>query len=148
MFKYGATSLAHLAGVTPRLRSVFHEAIKIVDLTIIDGKRTIEEQRKNVQRGVSKTMASKHLPQEPDMLAHAVDAMPYPIDWNAIERGWQAMKKADPELRTAEAVYALGVVRGIAHMMGVPIRQGIDWNSNAQFEDQTFLDLPHTEIKR
>lgn len=147
MPNYGAESLAHLSAVTPRLRGVFMEAIKVVDLKIIDGLRTVAEQRKNVERGVSKTMHSKHLPQ-PDGMAHAVDAMPHPIDWNAVEKGWQALKRADPELRTAEAVYALGVIRGIAHMMNVPVRQGIDWDNDTQFEDQNFLDLPHTEIPR
>ena len=146
MPKFGIESLTHLAGVTPSLREIYLEAVKIVDLKVIDGLRTWAEQIKNVEKGASKTMNSKHLPQAPDGLSNAVDAMPYPIDWVAVERGWQAMKKADPQLRVAEAVYALGVIRGIAHMKGVPVRQGLDWNGNAQFEDQTFLDLPHTQL--
>lgn len=147
-FKYGSASLAHLAGVTPRLREVFLEGINLVDFTILDGIRTVAEQALNVKNGASQTMESRHLPQPPDNLSNAVDALPYPVDWDALERGWNAVKRVDPQLRILEAVHALGVIKGIAHMKGFEVRQGIDWNMNAQFEDQTFLDIPHTEIPK
>lgn len=144
-FRYSQASLVHLAGVTLRLRNVYLSAIQVIDFTIIDGVRTWAEQRINVANGASKTMNSKHLPQPPDNLSKAVDALPYPFDYDALERGWNAVKRADPQLRVLEAVYAAGVIKGIAHEQGVKIRQGLNWDGDKDFEDTTFLDIPHTE---
>jgi hypothetical protein len=40
-----------------------------------------------------------------------------------------------------------GYVKGVADTMGIPIRQGCDWNGNNIFTDQTFNDLPHCELR-
>jgi len=50
--------------------------ITSVDFAVHDGLRRIEEQREYVARGVSQTMASKHLPQA-DGYAHAVVLVPW-----------------------------------------------------------------------
>lgn len=140
MPNFGAASRSHLAEVHPDLQRLFNFVIKHWDCSIIDGRRTIEEQRKNVAKGVSKTMRSKHLE------GRAVDAMPYPFDWGKIERGLQALKRADGGMEIAEVYMFQGFVAGVAAALGINIRQGADWNSNRQFEDQTFHDLPHTEL--
>lgn len=145
MPKFGATSRKNLAEVHPDLQRLFNEVIKHWDCTIIDGARTIEEQKKNILKGVSKTMNSKHLPGS-DGKARAVDAMPYPFDWNAIEKGLQALKRADGGMQIAEVYMFQGFVAGMAAAMGIDVRQGADWNTNRQFDDQTFHDLPHTEL--
>jgi peptidoglycan L-alanyl-D-glutamate endopeptidase CwlK len=146
VFRYGTASLNHLAGVTPRLRRVFLSAINLCDITIIDGIRTRAEQERNLANGASTTLRSKHLPQPPDNLSRAVDATLHPVAWAALERGFDAVKRADPELRILEHVWMMGALAGIAHEQGVKVRQGTDWNRNAQMEDQTFNDLVHTEI--
>jgi len=63
MYKLGKRSKKELLGVYPPLAFVVMEAIKVTkqDFTVLDGLRTTEEQRKNVARGVSKTMNSFHL---------------------------------------------------------------------------------------
>lgn len=78
MFHLGKRSLRELEGVHPLLVDVVHRAIKTStqDFTVIDGLRTIEQQREYVRKGVSQTMNSKHLPQ-PDGYSHAVDLAPY-----------------------------------------------------------------------
>lgn len=74
----GKKSLAELKGVHPRLVDCVKIAITRThqDFGVHDGLRTIEEQRRNVNSGVSKTMNSKHLRQS-DGFSHAVDLVPY-----------------------------------------------------------------------
>lgn len=145
MPKFGETSSKNLAECDPRLQKLFNFVIEHWDCSIIDGARTIEEQKRNVAKGVSKTMASKHLPNSKGK-SQAVDAMPYPFDWGQIEKGLNALKNADGGMEIAEVYMFQGFVAGVAAMMGIKIRQGADWNTNRQFDDQTFHDLPHTEV--
>lgn len=142
---FGSTSKRNLAEVHHQLQRLFNFVILHWDCSVLDGARTIEEQRKNVAKGVSKTMKSKHLPQE-DGHSHAVDVMPYPFDWGKIEKGMRALKAADGGMEIAEVYMFQGFVAGAAAAMGIRVRQGADWNGNRQFDDQTFHDLPHTEI--
>lgn len=148
MPKFSEASRAHLASCHPKLRALYDEVIQHWDCTIIDGVRTVEEQRKNVAKGVSKTMESKHLPDQQG-LGHAVDAMPYPVgtaEWAKIQRGLNAIKRVDPSMEVARCYAFAGFVAGIAAARGIKIRQGWDWNSNRQAGDHSFIDLPHTEL--
>ena len=140
MPRFGAASRANLAEVHPDLQRLFNAVIQHWDCTILDGRRTIEEQRKNVAKGVSKTMASKHLE------GRAIDAMPYPVDWAAIEKGVNAVKRMDSGMQVLEAYMFQGFVAGMAAAMGITVRQGVDWDSDREFSDHSFLDLPHTEL--
>ena len=72
-FKLSKRSLAKLEGVDSKLVNVVQTAIGItnIDFGVIQGLRTIEEQRELVAKGASQTMKSKHL----DGLA--VDLMAY-----------------------------------------------------------------------
>lgn len=66
-------SMKELIGVHPELAFAVTEAIKITkqDFMVFDGLRTAQEQRKLVERGVSKTNDSYHL------YGLAVDLVPY-----------------------------------------------------------------------
>ena len=99
MYKLGQTSLERLEGVHPDLVSVVKRAIEITeqDFSVLEGLRSIEQQRKNVARGVSKTMNSRHL------TGHAVDLVPYPLPKGEWQRVWwneiaPAMHQAADEL--------------------------------------------------
>ena len=72
-FKLSKRSLARLEGVDERMVRVVKTAISVskIDFGVIQGLRTIEEQRELVAKGASQTMKSKHL----DGLA--VDVMAY-----------------------------------------------------------------------
>lgn len=146
MPRFGRVSESHLVGVDSRLVAVARKVITVWDCSITDGIRTVEEQRKNVAKGVSKTMASKHLPQSPEGLGHALDIMPYPYDWAKIQRGLDALKRAEGSMEIAEVYAFAGFFDGVAFQMGYNLRSGIDWNTNRQFDDQTFHDLPHHEL--
>lgn len=132
MPNFSNSSIANLAECHPKLQRVFNEVIKHWDCTIIDGGRTMQEQIKNVQRGVSKTLNSKHLIKE-DGFSHATDVGPYPINWN------------DP-VYALECRFFAGFVLGIATSMGIKLRYGGDWDSDKDLNDQTFNDLVHFEL--
>lgn len=142
----GASSEEHLKGAHPYLQRLYRFVGKFWDYAIVDVVRTLAEQRKNVERGVSQTMESKHLPQE-DGYSWAVDAVPYPIKWNEIQRGFDAVKRVDPNLEVLRAYHLAGFINGAGAAMGLDLRQGIDWDSDENFREHSFLDVPHTELR-
>ena len=128
MARFGKRSRSRLKGVNPKLVNVLNEAIKLMDLTILEGLRSAERQKELVASGASKTMKSKHLK------GWAVDVTPYPVDFDSakgINRHY----------------YMAGMLRGIAHMMKIPVRSGADWDSDGEIKDQKFNDLVHLELK-
>ena len=121
-YRLGRTSAARLRGVHPDLQKIVRRAIQITeqDFTVFEGLRDIRTQRKYVQRGVSKTMNSRHL------TGHAVDLVPYikgklKWDWPGCHKIAKAVKQAAKELR-------------------IPIQWGGDW--------RTFKDGPHFQLPR
>jgi peptidoglycan L-alanyl-D-glutamate endopeptidase CwlK len=119
-YKLGTRSLQNLSGVNPDMVAVVKKAIEIteVDFTVIEGIRNINRQRELVKAGKSTTLNSRHL------TGHAVDMVPYPVDWEDIDRFElmaEAMKEAAEEL-------------------DIPIVWGGDWKS--------FYDAPHFELDR
>lgn len=125
---FGKASADRLATADPRLQKVFNEVIKYFDFTVTCGHRTKEEQDAAVAAGNSKTPwpQSKHN----SMPSLAVDAYPYPVDFNDLNR-----------MR-----YFAGFVVGIAATMGIKLRWGGDWNRDTQLSDNKFNDLPHFEL--
>jgi peptidoglycan L-alanyl-D-glutamate endopeptidase CwlK len=127
-FQLSQRSRARLIGVHPDLVEIVKLAIQrtAVDFTVVEGVRTLAQQREYVTKGASQTMNSYHLPQA-DGLGHAVDLAPLvrgAIPWN----DWQAF--AD----------LAGVVKACAAELGVPVEWGGDWKS--------FKDGPHFQIPR
>lgn len=119
-YKLGTRSMQSLSGVHPDLVAVVKLAITITeqDFTVIEGIRSVNRQRELVKKGASTTMNSRHI------TGHAVDMVPWPVDWNDLERFEvvsEAMKAAAEELE-------------------IPIVWGGDWKS--------FYDAPHFELDR
>jgi peptidoglycan L-alanyl-D-glutamate endopeptidase CwlK len=119
-YKLGTRSLQSLSGVHPDMVAVVKRAIEIteVDFTVIEGIRNINRQRELLKAGRSTTLNSRHL------TGHAVDMVPYPVDWEDLERFElmaEAMKEAAEELK-------------------IPIVWGGDWKG--------FYDAPHFELDR
>ena len=131
MAKLGKRSLSRLEGVDPRLVTLCHAVVKDFDITVIEGKRDLETQKKYVKEGKSKTLKSKHLE------GRAIDIAPYPVDWENLAR----------------FNYLAGMMFAYAHMMGVKLRWGNDWNNDKLFGikgktkgTETFKDLVHFEL--
>ena len=91
MYKLSKRSLRELIGVHPELAFAVMEAIKITkqDFMVFDGVRTSKEQRKLIDRGVSKSKNSYHL------YGLAVDLVAY-VDGKATweEKYYKEIEKA------------------------------------------------------
>ena len=162
---YGATSLRRLATAHEDLQRLMKRVGEGFPNTILEGERTVEQQEKNVDKGVSKTMNSKHITGEGVRdLAEAVDAAPDPLSWPQAakllsriegvagqlteEQSTEVMALVEGYVReVARWYYFGGFVLGTAEELGIDIRWGGDWNSNRKLEDQTFHDLPHFEVR-
>ncbi|MCP4900527.1 MAG: M15 family metallopeptidase [bacterium] len=166
MSHYGGRSLTRLRTGHSELQTLYSEVDIYYPHTILEVKRLIEQQAKNVANGVSKTMESKHL-LEP---AEAVDAAPDPLRWPEQKDDYQAMMllihENMPQPEGAKLIkliakhskeigrwyhfagYVLATADQLRQQgrMTRKIRQGVDWNGNKKFEDQSFDDLPHTEL--
>ena len=125
MYKFGKRSKERLKGVDHRLIKVLDELIKVMDVTIIEGLRSEKRQKELLEKGATKVKYSRH------MEGKAVDLAPYPIDWENRD-GFH---------------YMGGMIRGIAHQLGLKIRWGGDWNSDGDVKDNGFDDLVHIEIR-
>jgi peptidoglycan L-alanyl-D-glutamate endopeptidase CwlK len=138
MFQYSKSSLAELETAHPDLQAIFHEVIKVINITILQGHRGELEQNLAYNTGKSqiKWPDGKHN-KTPSM---AVDTVPYPVDWESHPKN------------LARFYYMAGVIKAVAERLFAEgkithrIRQGCDWNGNMDFTDQTFDDLPHTEL--
>ena len=128
MPNFSKNSFNKLMTCDRKLQEIFFEVIKHIDCTILDGSRTKEEQEEYFKTGKSKARwpESKHN----TFPSLAVDAVPYPIDWEDKER---------------MAVF-IGFVLAVAAMKGIKIRSGIDWNMDTQTKDSKFKDYPHFEL--
>ena len=128
MYKFGKRSKKRLEGVDHRVIQVLDELIKVMDVTILEGVRSTEKQQEYFKNGKSKIDGIKKKGQH--QLGKAVDLAPYPVDWKDRERFH----------------YMGGMLRGIAHEMGVKIRWGGDWDSDGEIKDNSFDDLVHVEL--
>lgn len=119
-YKLGIRSAQSLSGVHPDLVSVVEAAIKIteVDFSVIEGIRSLDRQKQLLKDGKSTTLNSRHI------TGHAVDMVPYPVDWEDLKR-FEKMAKA---------------MKRSAKDLDIPIVWGGDWKK--------FYDAPHFELDR
>jgi len=127
MAHFGKSSLERLATCDPDIQKVFNEVIKYFDCTIIEGHRGRAAQHRAYTTGASKVdwPNGKHN----TFPSKAVDVMPYPVDWNDIQR----------------LCYFAGFVMSTALRMGIKLRWGKDWDGDTDLNDQKFKDGPHFE---
>ena len=133
--KYSILSLARLKECHRDLQVVFTEVLPYFDHSIICGHRGEQEQDTAFESGFSKVKYpnSKHN-SYPSM---AMDAVPYPIDWNDTNR---MIFFAGFVIATAKRLKKEGL---ITH----EIRWGGDWDRDTELRDNRFQDFPHFELK-
>ena len=154
MPRFSQRSLAHMEGIHPDLQRVLHRAIRDFDFMVIEGVRSEEQCRVNYGKGRTQAQlkqvgiaghyakpflpkvtwlrnpyGSKHCRQA-DGYGHAVDCVPYPVDWNDLSR-FDAMAKA---------------MLGAAKELGVDLRWGADWDRDGKPREKGETDSPHFEI--
>ena len=137
-YALGAKSLERLVGVHPKLVDVVKMAIELTkqDFMVLEGVRTPARQAELYAQGRTKpgqkvtwTLKSNHFINSKTGYGHAVDLVPFPIDWSH--------KKLDV---VAKAMFAA------ADTLGVEIRWGKDWNRNGISGEKGETDSPHFEI--
>ena len=126
---FSRQSERHLLDSDPRLQALFEHVITGFDCSILCGRRNRADQEEAFRTGHSKARYGQS-PHNVEPFSLAIDAAPYPIDWDDTDR----------------FVYFGGFVLGVAHMLEVPLIWGGDWNNNRTRSDQTFNDLVHFEI--
>ena len=124
MPKFSKRSLRRLNTCNPKLQYLFKEVVKHFDCSIIEGKRSLEEQKELLNEGATKTLDSAHL------TGRAVDVYPYPVDFEDRDR-WH---------------YFGGYVLGTARQFGIDVIWGGDWDNDTKTKDNTFDDLCHFEL--
>lgn len=139
MAPFSARSLQNLAGVHPTLVKELQAFTEVFDCTILGGVRSVEDQRKDVDAGLSKTMHSLHLIQ-PDGYGHAVDVVPTPVNFG--DRTPSGLSQWD-----VEQLAFLFAFKFWCKARGVDVRIGADWNGKNLWNGPTgFNDLDHVEL--
>ena len=128
MPSFGITSQRRLVTCHPNLRLLCDEVIKDIDIAVICGHRSKEEQDRAYELGRStvKWPNSKHN----SMPSMAVDIGPYPINWDNLYQ-WRMFG---------------GYVLWKAECLGINIRWGGDWDRDGDMWDHRFIDMPHFEL--
>lgn len=128
MPRFGKRSKERLKTCNSDLQMVFNEVIKYVDCSILEGHR--EKQRQNQLYDEGKTKVLYPNGRHNAYPSNAVDAVPYPVDWDDRER---------------MTLFA-GFVLGTAKQMGITLRWGGDWDRDFEVKDNRFDDFPHFEV--
>lgn len=128
MPSFSQASLAQLATCHPDLQKLFNEVIKHWDCTIIEGYRDQAAQEAAFAAGKSKL----HYPNgnHNKNPSTAVDAMPYPINWEDIN-GIKAF---------AAHVFAT------ASQLDIPLRWGGNWKTYIDDTHSGLVDMDHFEL--
>lgn len=155
-FILGSRSRKNLIGVHPRLVRVVERAIQLstVDFMVLEGVRSRDQAWINWGKGrtaaqcraagvpvkyaqpnmarvtwLKNPLNSKHCLQS-DGYGHAVDLVPYPVDWDDLSKFdaiAKAMLTAAAELKTT-------------------VRWGADWDQDGNPRERGETDSPHFEI--
>lgn len=120
-YKLSTQSLQNLVGVHKDLVNVVVRAITLtsVDFKVLEGLRSLDQQKKNLANGSSQTLNSRHLSGHAVDLGAIVNGL-LTWDWPPYESIAKAMKQA-------------------AYDIKVPIQWGGDWQ---YFKDGTHFQLP------
>lgn len=139
-YSLGQQSRARLKGVHPDLVKVVERAIQITkqDFMVLEGVRTPARQREIYAQGRTKpgqkvtwTLNSNHFVNKATGYGHAVDLVPYPIDWSH--------EKLDV---VSKAMFAA------AKELGVALRWGADWDRDGKPREKGETDSPHFELAK
>lgn len=148
MARYSRVSDGRLDTADPKLQHVFREVIVYFDHSIIYGYRAPELQFDLFKRGrrlesgvwvienrlevVTFKDGYEKLSNHNYQPSRAIDAIPYPQDWEDTER----------------MCYFAGVVMEKARQLGYAdvFRWGGDWDRDTQISDERFVDRPHFEV--
>lgn len=133
---FSSSSQEKLATCDPRLQVLLNEAIKFVDIIVLEGHRGEAAQEQAFREGKSQ----KHWPDgnHNALPSRAIDVAPYlpdvKLDWGDLIAFGRLM----------------GVLDILAKQRGIRLRFGIDWDGDWRSvnrdPNEHFLDAPHVEL--
>ena len=141
-YKLSVLSRSRLVGVHPRLVAVTELAIakSPVDFMVLEGVRTKQRQLSLYAQGRTKpgdivtwVKTSNHFVNPKTGFGHAVDLVPFPVDWEGPVR----FPKFDA---ISAAMFAA------AAELNTPIRWGADWDQDGNPRERGETDSPHFEL--
>lgn len=127
---FSKISRQRLASCDIRLQALFNEVIKDYDCIIIEGHRSRAAHEANLKKDPPTTWTTYEKSKHSKIPSLAVDAMPYPLDWDDRARCIQFARR----------------VQAVAKRLGLRVRWGGDWDGDGDMKDQTKHDLPHFEL--
>jgi len=135
MSKFSKESQDKLNECHPDLQRLFNKVIDIIDIKIIESHRDKETQDRYYNADPPRTKVKWPDSKHNSKPSRAVDVAPYYKDaphirWNDTDRFY----------------YMQGIIKGVAEMMGIKIRQGIDWDGDTEFNEK-WVDFPHVELR-
>lgn len=139
MFVFGERSSKNLSEADESLQRVAKRALSfgVTDFSIIEGHRTLQEQRKAYEEGKSSKDGINKRSKHQSLPSKAIDIMPWPADVNGVNV-W------DDNHRWCVLA---GLMYAAAAIEGVKITWGGDWDSDGNNADSKFNDYPHYEVE-
>lgn len=139
IYPYGRTSQARLDSCDEDIQTIFNKVADYIDTAIMCGHRNRKDQNAAYPKYSSVQFPNSRHNSVP---SDAIDAGPYPIDWNDKER----------------FVYFAGIVMYIADKLYLEgkikrrLRWGGDWNRDKHMRDDdernALRDYPHFELEK
>jgi len=128
---FGKKSLAQLDTCHPKLQNILWEMIHYTDFSVVCGHRNLKDQN----AAYAQKRSQKPWPhgKHNSLPSLAVDIYPYPMP-------------PDTAAGMRRHCWLSGYVKCVADKLNIPIRQGIDWDSDGDFGDQRLNDLCHHEL--
>ncbi len=136
MNKWGAISILQRATSDPRLNAIGSVVLQIKDHSVIKGHRPEDEQHQAFIDGHSKLDWPDGNHNAYPSKAQDVKAYPFP----------PRDKDGGDSARREEQLYLLGLYRGVAAVLDIPLRTGADWDRDGEILDNGFDDFFHIEI--
>lgn len=135
MPRYSQRSLGRLETCHKDLQVLFKTVVYTFDNSILSGHRGEKEQDHLYFQGLSQLQFPDSYHNKTPSLA--VDAAPYPIDWEDLNRFYLF------------GGYVLGIAERLRSQgyMTYPVTWGGDWNGDFQIKDNRFNDLVHFQLE-
>lgn len=134
---FSLTSRGRLDSCHPDLIRVMERVIEVIDFSVLYGHRSVEVQQNLYAQGrtvpgqiVTNIDGVRKLSKHNHSPSLAVDVAPYPIDWEDHDR----------------FLVLGGFVMATARELGIGLRWGNDWDSDWNYKEHSFRDLPHFEL--
>jgi len=155
---WGANSVAQRETSDPRLNAIGDVVLQIKDHSVVKGHRGQVEQHQTFVDGHSKLDWPDGNHNEYPSKAQDVRTYPSPpaieFDKNPDKMSRQELRNDVKSLRIMakdqplreEQLYLLGLYKGVATMMDIPLRTGCDWSRDGNVFDNNFDDFYHAEL--